>query len=115
VGEATRARRIEALAVAGGLHAARRQELIEALAGLDGEYSVAALDAAREAAYRYIVAASELRGFRWALRQALEEDEIAAIEREATRRWAEIVASQEEAGPFWPPLGRPATGTPNVA
>jgi hypothetical protein len=98
--EETTARWTQALGVAAGMHETRRQELADALGGVDGDYDLHALDAAREAAYRYIVAASELRGFRWALRQALEEEEIAMMADEAGSSWEEFLRAREASLPL---------------
>jgi hypothetical protein len=103
--EETTLRLTQALGVAAGLHEARRRELVEHLAAVGGDYDLHALDAAREAAYRYVVAASELRGFRWALRQVLDEEEIVAMAREASTHWEEFLAMRED-GPA--PLNRPS-------
>ncbi|MGH2562290.1 MAG: hypothetical protein ACRDJH_24790 [Thermomicrobiales bacterium] len=91
----TTARLTQALGVAAGMHQERRQELADRLAEVGGDYDLQALDAARETAYRYVVAASELRGFRWALRQALDDDEIAAMAQEAGSNWDELLTTRE--------------------
>ncbi|MGH2531626.1 MAG: hypothetical protein ACRDJW_04910 [Thermomicrobiales bacterium] len=95
----TTARLTRALGVAAGMHEERRQELADALADIDGDYDLHALDAAREAAYRYVVAASELRGFRWALRQALDEDAIAMMAQEAGTNWEVLLTTRLEPPP----------------
>lgn len=97
--EETTTRLTQAFGAAAGLHEARRQDLVERLDAVRGDYDLQALDAAREAAYRYVVAASELRGFRWALRQALEEDEIAAMARDADAHWEDVLAPQDSPAP----------------
>jgi hypothetical protein len=89
---------VQAFGVAVGMHDTRRQELAAALAALADPNDLAALDATREAAVRYIVAASEFRGFRWALRQALEEEEIAALARRAGRSWDNLLANVDDPG-----------------
>jgi hypothetical protein len=102
----TKTRWIQALGVAAGIHEERRTELSARLAAVSGDYDLQTLDAAREAAYRYVVAASELRGFRWALRQALDEGEIVAMAREAGTHWEEFLAMREAPeAPFILPKG----------